>query len=110
MGRGVRAYPARRCCPWGEAARGDHWTKGSMVELDRAHFAAAEAAYAAQDWRQAALEYLTSVHGAPLEGTGRAYHRAGNSLVRLGRFADAVGVYRYALGDPGYDRHETVHV
>jgi tetratricopeptide (TPR) repeat protein len=82
----------------------------SDIELDREHYAAAEAAYAAEDWREAALQYLTSVHGVPSDGTGAAYHKAGNALVRLGRYEDAIGVYRYALGDPSYDRHSTVHV
>jgi tetratricopeptide (TPR) repeat protein len=73
------------------------------------HRTAGEAAYAAGDWDTAAVEFLASVHGRPAEGSGFALHQAGNSLVRLGRLADAATVYERAVLDDTYDRRSAVH-
>ena len=70
--------------------------------MDQAHFAAAEAAYEAADYDRAAREYLASVDDSATEGSGRAYHQAGNALMRLKRYSDAATVYRKALDDPEY--------
>jgi tetratricopeptide (TPR) repeat protein len=68
----------------------------------------ADKAYAAGDWRGAAREYLAAVHECGPEGTGRAYHMAGNALVRLRRNGDASTVYGHALKDPSYDKRGAV--
>ncbi len=77
--------------------------------MDDPHRTAGEAAYAARDWDRAAVEFLASVHGRPVEDSGYALHQAGNALVKLGRFADAATVYERAVLDGGYDRRSTVY-
>jgi len=69
--------------------------------VDEARLAAGEKAYAAQDWTVAAREFLGAAAGA-VEGSGYAFHRAGNALMKLRRIEDACAVYERALGDPGY--------
>lgn len=69
--------------------------------MDKTRFEAAEAAYAAGDWRTAAREYLGAPGGGGA-GTGEAFHKAGNALMRLKRFDDAVQVYGRALEDVSY--------
>ena len=76
--------------------------------MDERHLSAGEAAYAAGDWQQAALEFMAAVHGGPAEGAGHALHHAGNALVKLGRYADAATVYQKAAGDPTYDQRGVV--
>jgi tetratricopeptide (TPR) repeat protein len=75
------------------------------VDLNRYH--EAQQAYDAGDYRSAAKQFLASA-GRGAEGNGLAYHKAGNSLVRLRRYQDAVTVYGHALRDPLYDKRGTV--
>jgi tetratricopeptide (TPR) repeat protein len=72
--------------------------------MDEARLAGGDKAYAAGDWRAAAREYLAAVHDAPAEGTGRAYHMAGNALIKLRRNSDASTVYGHGLKDETYDK------
>jgi tetratricopeptide (TPR) repeat protein len=76
--------------------------------VDEGRLASADRAYAAGDWRSAAREYLAAVHGAEPEGSGRAYHMAGNSLMKLRRYGDASTVYGHALKDASYDKRAVV--
>ena len=76
--------------------------------MDQARFAQGEKAYAAGDWRSAAREFLAAVHGSPAEGSGRAYHMAGNALMKLRRSSDATTVYGHALKDTGYEKRGAV--
>jgi tetratricopeptide (TPR) repeat protein len=76
--------------------------------VDQAHFAAGEAAYEAGDFDAAAREYLAAVFGTPATGSGRAYHQAGNALVKLKRYDDAATVYAKALDDSSYDLYAVV--
>lgn len=69
--------------------------------MDDMRLAAADAAYQAGDWTTAAREYLAATGGTSA-GSGYAFHRAGNSLMKLKRFDDAAAVYERALGDEGY--------
>ncbi|MCL4078950.1 tetratricopeptide repeat protein [Coriobacteriia bacterium Es71-Z0120] len=68
--------------------------------MDETALHAADEAYKAGDWRTAAREYLLAA-GAGGPGTGVAFAKAGNALVKLGRHADAVMAYQRALDDPG---------
>jgi tetratricopeptide (TPR) repeat protein len=76
--------------------------------MDEGRLAQADKAYAAGDWRAAAREYLAAVHGTDAQGSGRAYHMAGNSLMKLRRYADASTVYGHALKDDSYDKRAAV--
>lgn len=76
--------------------------------MNDARFAAGDAAYAQGDWKVAAREYLAAAHGQPAEGSGAAYHQAGNALMRLKRFGDAATVYGHATKDPVYDKRGVV--
>lgn len=72
--------------------------------MDEARLTSADKAYAAGDWRNAAREYLAAVHGSAPEGTGRAYHMAGNALMKLRRNSDAATVYGHGLKDETYEK------
>ncbi len=76
--------------------------------MDEARFAEARKAYDSGDFRLAAKEFLASA-GRGLDGNGAAYHMAGNALVRLRRFSDAVTVYGHALQDEVYSKQGAVH-
>lgn len=76
--------------------------------MDEARLAQADKAYAAGDWRAAAREYLAAVHGSPPDASGRAYHMAGNALMKLRRYGDAATVYGHAIKDPYYDKRGSV--
>lgn len=76
--------------------------------MDEGRLAQADKAYAAGDWRSAAREYLAAVHGAEPEGSGCAYHMAGNSLMKLRRYCDAATVYGHALKDDSYEKRAAV--
>ena len=76
--------------------------------MDERHLEQGEAAYAAGNWQQAALEFMAAVHGAPAEGAGHALHYAGNALVKLGRYGDAATVYRKAAADTDYEKRGAV--
>lgn len=75
--------------------------------MDEARFAEGERAYAAGDYRAAAKSFLAAA-GPTVEGSGRAYHCAGNALMRLRRHDDAATVYKHALDDPTYARPGSV--
>jgi tetratricopeptide (TPR) repeat protein len=75
--------------------------------VDQNRFQEAQQHYEAGEYRQAAKGFLAAAGRGP-EGTGVAYHMAGNSLMRLRRFQDAVTVYGHALRDPLYDRRGAI--
>lgn len=75
--------------------------------MDDARFQEARNAYDAGDYRAAARLFLAAAGGG-VDGNGAAYHMAGNALVRLRRYADAVTVYGHALNDRVYDKHGPV--
>lgn len=76
--------------------------------MDEARFREAEEAYAAGDHRTAAKLYLAAA-GRGSDGNGAAYHKAGNSLMKLHREHDAVTVYAHALRDGSYAERGTVY-
>jgi tetratricopeptide (TPR) repeat protein len=73
--------------------------------VDDARFQQGVEAYEAGDYRVAAREFLGATTG---NGDGPAYHQAGNALMRLQRFDDAIAVYTKALNDESYPRRSTV--
>lgn len=75
--------------------------------MDETRFAEAKASYDAGDYRTAAKGFLAAA-GRGADGNGAAYHMAGNSLMRLRRYADAVTVYGHALRDELYDKRGAV--
>lgn len=75
--------------------------------MDQNRLAAAEAAYSAEDWTTAAREYLGAAAGE-VQGSGYAFHRAGNALMKLKRVEDACSVYDRALQDSAYPDRSTV--
>ncbi len=75
--------------------------------MDEARFQEAKQSYEAGDYRAAAKTFLAAAGSQP-EGSGAAFHMAGNSLLRLRRHADAVTVYTQALRDEIYDRRGAV--
>ncbi|MBN1193723.1 MAG: tetratricopeptide repeat protein [Coriobacteriia bacterium] len=75
--------------------------------MDETRLAAGDAAYTAGDWTAAAREYLAAAAGE-IEGSGYAFHRAGNALMKLQRPEDACAVYERALNDGGYADRPTV--
>lgn len=66
--------------------------------MDETTLRSADEAYKAGDWRTAAREYLLAA-GSGGPGTGVAFAKAGNALVKLGRHADAIMAYQRALED-----------
>jgi tetratricopeptide (TPR) repeat protein len=76
--------------------------------VDQERFLEAQKAYDAGDYRTAAKAFLAAASRGPA-GNGRAYHMAGNSLMRLRRHQDAVTVYGHALRDDAYDKRGAVH-
>jgi len=75
--------------------------------VDDARFQEGQTAYDAGDFRQAAKGFLAAA-GRGAEGNGAAYHMAGNSLMRLRRYGDAVTVYGHALADDLYGKRGSV--
>ncbi len=73
----------------------------------RARFDEAKKEYDSGDFRSAAKGFLAAA-GRETEGVGAAYHMAGNSLMRLRRYGDAVTVYGHALRDDLYDKRGSV--
>jgi tetratricopeptide (TPR) repeat protein len=65
--------------------------------------------YAAGEYRAAAKEFLAVAQRDPDGAPGRAYHMAGNALMRIHRYADAATVYGHALQDASYDKRATVY-
>jgi tetratricopeptide (TPR) repeat protein len=76
--------------------------------MEETRFQEAQQAYAAGDYRSAAKGFLSAA-GRGTDGNGAAYHMAGNSLLRLRRYNDAVTVFRHALRDEGYSRRGAVN-
>ena len=64
--------------------------------------------YAAGDYRAAAKEYLAVAQSDSDGESGRAYHQAGNALMRLRRWSDAATVYGHALKDDAYEKRAIV--
>ncbi len=77
--------------------------------MDDARFQEAKAAYDAGDYRVAAKGFLAAA-GRGTDGNGAAYHMAGNALMRLRRYSDAVSVYRHALRDELYEKRAAARV
>jgi tetratricopeptide (TPR) repeat protein len=75
--------------------------------VDQTKFQEAQAAYDAGDFRAAAKGFLASA-GRGADGNGAAYHMAGNALVRLRRYQDALTVYGHALRDGAYGKRGAV--
>jgi tetratricopeptide (TPR) repeat protein len=75
--------------------------------VDQSKFQEAQQAYEAGDFRTAAKSFLASA-GKGAAGNGSAYHMAGNALMRLRRYQDAVTVYGHALRDETYDKRGSV--
>jgi len=75
--------------------------------VDQTRFQEAQKAYDAGDFRAAAKMFLSAA-GRGAEGNGAAYHHAGNALIHLRRYQDAVTVYGHALRDSIYDRRGAV--
>lgn len=75
--------------------------------MDQTRLEAAETAYAAGDWTSAAREYLGAAAGET-QGSGYAFHRAGNALMKLKRLDDACAVYDRALADENYPDRASV--
>lgn len=75
--------------------------------MDQSRFQEAQQAYEAGDFRTAAKGFLAAAGRGP-DGNGAAYHMAGNSLMRLRRYQDAVTVYGHALRDTLHDRRGAV--
>ena len=71
--------------------------------MDDARFAEARQAYDAGDFRNAARLFIAAA-GDITDGNGAAFHLAGNSLMRLRRYNDAIAAYQRALSDPVYDK------
>jgi len=69
--------------------------------VDESRFEAASRAYDAGDWRSAAQGFLASIV-ADDPGNAKAYCRAGNALMKMRRWTDAVVVYRHAVQDPEF--------
>jgi tetratricopeptide (TPR) repeat protein len=76
--------------------------------VDDARFQEARQAYDSGDYRHAAKQFLAAA-GEGVDGNGAAYHMAGNALMRLRRYGDAVTVYGHALNDRVYDKHGAVY-
>lgn len=76
--------------------------------MDHSKFQEAQHAYDTGDFRTAAKTFLASA-GRGSAGNGSAYHMAGNALMRLRRYQDAITVYGHALRDDTYDRVGAVH-
>ncbi len=75
--------------------------------MDQARFDEALKAYESGEYRQAAKGFLSAA-GRGSAGNGSAYHYAGNSLMRLRRWRDAVTVYGHALRDESYTKRGAV--
>lgn len=75
--------------------------------MDQARFDEALKSYESGDYRQAAKGFLSAA-GRGSAGNGSAYHYAGNSLMRLRRWRDAVTVYGHALRDEAYTKRGAV--
>lgn len=77
--------------------------------MDDARYAEARQAYDLGDFRTAAKLFVAAAGDVP-DGNGVAFHLAGNSLMRLRRYGDAVTMYDRALADEVYDKRGAVLV
>lgn len=75
--------------------------------MEQTRFQEAQQAYDGGDFRMAAKLFLASA-GRGADGNGAAYHMAGNSLMRLRRYQDALTVYEHALRDSLYDKRGAI--
>ncbi len=73
--------------------------------MDQARYEQGLQAYESGDMRVAAREFLAAADGTD---DAAAYHHAGNALMRLRRYDDAVTVYGKALASEGYERRTAV--
>jgi len=69
--------------------------------VDESRFEAASHAYDRGDWRAAAQGFLAAIIPDDPDNA-KAYCRAGNALMKMRRWSDAVVVYRHAIQDPEY--------
>ena len=76
--------------------------------MDHNRFQEAQQAYDEGDFRLSAKLFLAAA-GRGTDGNGRAFHMAGNSLMRLRRHQDALTVYGHALRDGMYDKRGAVY-
>lgn len=76
--------------------------------MDQAKFDDGQRLYDAGDFRGAAKVFLAAA-GRGADANGAAYHMAGNSLMRLRRWKDAVAVYGHALRDQTYTKRGAVY-
>ena len=76
--------------------------------MDAGKFEQGRKLYESGDFRGAAAMYLDAVDHATVVGNGPAYHMAGNSLLRIKRYADAVTLYEHALRDEAYSKRAGV--
>lgn len=90
---------------WSPSTSSAPSSPGSAVNQTR--FEEGRKAYEAGDFRASAKAFLEAAGRG--EGSGRAYHMAGNSFLKLRRYGDAVTVYRHALADEGYEERASVH-
>lgn len=78
--------------------------------MDQSKFDDAQRLYDAGDYRAAAKGFLASAGaGRGSDASGSAYHMAGNSLMKLRRWRDAVAVYGHALRDQTYTKRGAVY-
>lgn len=75
--------------------------------MDQTRFEEGRKAYDAKEYRAAAKAFIEAAERG--EGSGAAYHMAGNAFLRLRRYGDAVTVYRHALADEIYEKRAAVH-
>jgi len=75
--------------------------------VDQSRFDEAKREYDSGEYRAAAKGFLAAA-GRDTEGAGAAYHMAGNSLLHLRRYTDAVTVYGHALRDGLYEKRGAV--
>lgn len=71
--------------------------------MNQGRFEESKKAYDDGDYRSAAKGFLAAA-GRGTDGNGLAYHMAGNSLMRLRRYSDAVTVYGHALRDDLFEK------
>lgn len=76
--------------------------------MDEVRYNEALKHYNEKDYRAAAKGFLAAA-GRGIEGNGLAYHMAGNSLLKLRRYTDAITVYGHALRDETYMKTGAVH-
>ncbi len=76
--------------------------------MDDARFREAQRDFAAKDFRAAGEGFLAAAGGPGGPGNGEAYHLAGNALMKLRKYHNAVTVYQHALRDPDYRKRTSV--